>query len=994
MFPKIYNMYLCTFVACISGFMYGFDVVSLTTMVDTNSYGKYFDHPDSTGEGGITASIAGGSAFGALASPYFSDTFGRKFSLHLCSFFWIIGSVLQCAAQNLPMLIIGRIISGFGIGFGVAAAPMYSAELSPPNMRGTIVGMFQVSVTLGILILFFIGYGCHSIESTAAFRIVWGIQLVPGVISACLIFFIPESPRWLASHKRWNDATNVIMKLSLTHSLSEEQTNLQLNELKDYILGDRYGAVFAYRDLFKRKSLMKTIVGMSAQTWQAFCGINVMMYYVVYIFQMAGYQGSSILVSSSIEYILNFAMTFCSLFIFDKIGRRKLFLTGGVFMCCFLFIETGLLAGYSKPLPYGYNGHDTVRIYIPNSERPAAHAAIACAYLFVCAFAPTWGVGVWIYYSEIFNNTERAKGTALSVSCNFFANFALALFTPASFRNINWRTYIIFGVFSFVLTVHTFLMFPETNRKSLEEIDLMWDAHIPAWRTSKWKPDKNKLVSIKSNMLSDGTQEEEQEGDEYEEDEYGFKHLDYPYEPEEIDNLTTTTNLNSNNYGNMIGLDRASTIEPSIERFTSRSTINNTNTGMQLFPFPMPESKTKVLFKTPTNNASELITIQESMMEPPLSRNMTLSPISSGEEEEGQGQGQGQGQEQGQGQGQEQGQQQEEDIVAQHERILYDQSVARHHENINTNTQLMNNINMLMSLQEEPVEEGFEEQLDGRLEGLANSQANEEILYPNPVAEDETEDNTVGEDLSLVNPVELQNSNCDMSSDDESVHMDHNTSFPVTPIQSINDSVYENSPHKSVCTFSNPIYESIEDILNSSRAIGTGKSNDTPFHDHAFAEDPMFNNPIYNSFSISNKLRSSTIGPGDTPDSHDYLLGLSQTRSSSSHSVLEFTDDEKEDSPDKHIPNITATTTATATTTGNTTTGNTTTTIQSDNHDDSDVDHRSFDSQEALAHSVMTQSGQIPGNFSTPSIANRRQRPYSDISDDCLFPNPVHSNEP
>ncbi|CCH59925.1 hypothetical protein TBLA_0C01100 [Henningerozyma blattae CBS 6284] len=498
-FPQSHSLLFATCVACLTGFLFGFSIASLTPLLPTNAYRHYFHHPDSTASGGIQAANSAGAVFGSLLSPSVSDALGRKCSLHVSCILWCIGCGIQSGSTGVAMLVVGRVIAGVGIGFGVAAAPMYCVELAPPRVRGTVVGIFQLAVTAGILVLFFIGYGCSFLHSTAVFRVTWALQIVPGIAAFFLIFFIPESPRWLASHRRWDDATQIICRIGETRLLRKrdnrkEQISMQLDELKDYILTDRYAAVFSYRDLFKRKTIMKTIVGFCSQMWQALCGINMIMFYVTYIFQMAGYKGSSLIVASSIECILNFVLTILVLFVLDRIGRRPLLIVGGIFMCIFMFIIMALLVSFSVPAPEGgWEGNPTITIYIPDQHSSAAKTVIAMSYLFVCTFATTWGVGIWIYYNEIFNNTERAKGTAFSVCGNWLCNFAIALFIPSSFKSITWKTYIIFGVFCFVLIIHTFLMFPETNKKTLEEIDLMWDSHIPAWKSTHWKPEVKQI---------------------------------------------------------------------------------------------------------------------------------------------------------------------------------------------------------------------------------------------------------------------------------------------------------------------------------------------------------------------------------------------------------------------------------------------------------------------------------------------------------------------
>ncbi|CCE92255.1 sugar porter family MFS transporter TDEL_0E00120 [Torulaspora delbrueckii] len=487
-FPKIYNVYAIGMVACISGLMFGFDISSMSSMIGTHYYQEFFGRPSSTAQGGITASMAGGSLLGSIVSPNFSDAFGRRFSLHLCAALWIIGSIIQCASQNQGMLIAGRVISGMGIGFGSSVAPVYCSEVAPPKIRGTICGLFQFSVTLGIMILFYIGFGCHYINSTASFRVTWGLQMVPGLILLVGTFFLPESPRWLANHGRWEESYDIIARIGAKGDRDDPHVKFQIDEIKEQVMIDREAVDFSYKHLFRKKTIRKTIVGVSAQMWQQLCGMNVMMYYIVYIFRMAGYGESMVLVSGSIQYVLNVVMTIPALFLVDKIGRRPVLITGGILMFIWLFVVAGLLANYSVAEPDGFDGDQTVTIRIPEYHGSAARGVIAASYLFVCSFAPTWGIGIWIYCSEIFNNMERAKGTALSASVNWAFNFALAMFVPRAFQNISWQTYIIFGVFSVALTIQTIFMFPETKGKTLEEIDQMWADHIPAWQTASYVP--------------------------------------------------------------------------------------------------------------------------------------------------------------------------------------------------------------------------------------------------------------------------------------------------------------------------------------------------------------------------------------------------------------------------------------------------------------------------------------------------------------------------
>ncbi|AMD20012.1 HCL139Cp [Eremothecium sinecaudum] len=503
-FPKTYNIYVIAFTTFATGIMYGFDIASMSSQIRTPAYLEYFNYPSAFLQGLITSSMAAGSFFGSLLSSSVSDAFGRRVSLHVCATLWIIGSFLQCGAQNRAMLIVGRVISGAGIGFGSSAATMYCSEISPPKIRGLIGSIFHLCVTFGMVVLFYIGYAAHFVEGPASFRITWGSQLIPGFLSFLVIFFLPESPRWLATHDRWDEAHTIVAKVNAKGDMNDRMVLLHMQEIEEQVANYHIAKNFGYLDLFRKASRRKTIVGISAQTWQQLSGMSIMMYYVVYLFEMAGFHGNTNLLSASIQYLLNFLTTFPAVFLVDKIGRRPILIYGGFLLAACSFSIAGLLGTYSVPtdgalrtgtsrlVDYGVSkagpASGAIRITIPPEHANAARGVIACAYLFVCIFSPSWGTGAWLYCSEIFNNFERARGSALTSAVHWGLNFTFAMVIPTAFKNITWRTYIIFGVFDVSLAVHTFLAFPETKGKTLEEVEQMWQSKVPAWRSKSFKP--------------------------------------------------------------------------------------------------------------------------------------------------------------------------------------------------------------------------------------------------------------------------------------------------------------------------------------------------------------------------------------------------------------------------------------------------------------------------------------------------------------------------
>lgn len=489
-FPNFHNVYIICSISCVSGMMFGFDISSMSAFLGGSDtpYLKYFNHPNATIQGFITSCMPLGSFFGSIASTFISEPFGRRASLLICALLWMVGAAIQSSAQNRAQLMIGRIISGVGVGFGSSVAPVYGSELAPRKIRGTIGGIFQFSVTLGIMIFYYICYGLFFVKGVASFRIAWAIQIVPGLILFCGCFFIPESPRWLAKNGYWDDAEQIVANVQANGDRRNSDVLIEISEIKDQILIDENIKAFTYADLFRKKYLYRTFTAIFAQIWQQLTGMNVMMYYIAYIFEMAGYGGNANLVASSIQYVLNTVMTIPALFLLDIIGRRTMLIVGAISMMTWQFAVAGILATYSESIPNLTPGA-TVTITISDLNKPAAKAVIACCYLFVCSFASTWGVGIWVYCSEVWGDSaSRQRGAAVSTAANWILNFAIAMYSPSSFKNLAWRVYIIYGCMCFAMGIHVYFGFPETKGKRLEEIGQMWDEGIPAWRSGSWQP--------------------------------------------------------------------------------------------------------------------------------------------------------------------------------------------------------------------------------------------------------------------------------------------------------------------------------------------------------------------------------------------------------------------------------------------------------------------------------------------------------------------------
>lgn len=333
--------------------------------------------------------------------------------------------------------------------------------------------------------------------------------MIPGFILIVGMPFFPRSPRWLASKDRWEEAIQVLANLHGNGDVNHPKVLAEYKEIEEALRFEREVAESSFTALVKPRILKRVILGMSIQMWSQLCGMNIMMYYIVYIMKGAGIADE--LLTSSIQYIINVALTLPAILWLDNFGRRPALLIGSFLMMSFLFIS-GALQG-----AYGHHNADPahqISWVIPKEHSSVSKGIVACSYLFVASFATTWGPTSWTYPSEIFPPKVRAKAVSLSTASNWAWNCALAFGVPPLLWNINWKMYMIFGAFNGAAFIHVnsyhpitlqahanrcqmFLTAPETKGKTLEEMDDVFDSGIPAWKT---RPSGSRLDQLQRDI--------------------------------------------------------------------------------------------------------------------------------------------------------------------------------------------------------------------------------------------------------------------------------------------------------------------------------------------------------------------------------------------------------------------------------------------------------------------------------------------------------------
>ncbi|TFL00182.1 general substrate transporter [Pterulicium gracile] len=478
------NPYLVGTFACIGGALFGFDISSMSAILNNNAYAEQYGSPGPDAQGAIVASMPAGSLCGALIVSFLADRIGRKKSIILAGLIWIVGSILQCASVNRGMLVVGRVIAGVAVGIASAVVPVYQSELTPPAIRGRMVSFQQWAITWGILIQYFIGFGCSYLEGPKSFRIPWGLQMLPAVILSSGMLLFPESPRWLYDHHREEEALQLLADLHGKGNRSDPLVVLEYEEIKAQVEFERAEGAKSYMDLVKPGMIRRVHLGTSLQMWSQLSGMNIMMYYIVYVFEGAGITGRRAnLVSSSINYVLNVVMTIPAIIFIDKWGRRPMLLVGMALMGTWLYLVGGLQARFGN---WGLSESGD-RIWLVEGNQAATNAIIACSYLFVCSFAITMGPVSWTYPAEIFPMRVRAKAVSFSTATNWTFNTALAFAVPPGLASIAWKTYFIFGTFNFAGWLHVFFMFPETAGRTLEEVEEIFaQGHkFAAWKIKR-----------------------------------------------------------------------------------------------------------------------------------------------------------------------------------------------------------------------------------------------------------------------------------------------------------------------------------------------------------------------------------------------------------------------------------------------------------------------------------------------------------------------------
>ncbi|KFY78331.1 hypothetical protein V499_02486 [Pseudogymnoascus sp. VKM F-103] len=440
-------------------------------------------------QGGIVAVYYLGTLVGALLGGWTGDKVGRIKTIAFGATWAIFGAALQCSAQNHTWMIFARLINGVGTGILNAIVPVWATETAEHTSRGQFIAIEFTLNIFGVVVAYWLEFGLSFIDNGNA-AIIWrfpiAFQILPLLILLGACWFFPESPRWLVKMGREDEARWLLGRL---RGNSEEDTIRAEAEFQDIRnsmaieLNNKKTTSDSYFNIVTGRGFGKLHVGRRVQLviwlqimqeWVGIAGVTV---YAPTIFRMAGFDARKSQWISGLNNIFYMFATLVCVFTLDRIGRRKTLYWGSI------------VQGIAMLLAGGFSAIGLEAATAGNTGRASAFGAAGASmvFIFTSTFGATWLTVPWLYPAEIFPLAIRAKGNALGVVGWSIGNGWLTLLCPVMFEAIGEKTLYIFGIANAITLPMVWALYPESNQRTLEQMDLLFSADSP-WN---WDAEKN-----------------------------------------------------------------------------------------------------------------------------------------------------------------------------------------------------------------------------------------------------------------------------------------------------------------------------------------------------------------------------------------------------------------------------------------------------------------------------------------------------------------------
>uniref|UniRef100_A0A0C9RNG1 TSA: Wollemia nobilis Ref_Wollemi_Transcript_8406_2366 transcribed RNA sequence n=1 Tax=Wollemia nobilis TaxID=56998 RepID=A0A0C9RNG1_9CONI len=393
------------------------------------------------------------STFGA---SYVTRNYGRRISILVGGTSFFFGGAINAGAENIAMLIIGRILLGIGIGFGNQAVPLYLSEMAPPKIRGGANNLFQLTTCVGIFVANVINYFTNKIHPWG-WRLSLGLAVVPALLMVLGGIFLPETPNSLVEQGRLEEGRVILEKIRGTKNVHAEFDDLvEASEIARSVQ-------HPFRNLLERKNRPQLVVACCIPAFQQLTGNNSFLFYAPVIFQSLGMGSDASLYSAIMTGAVITVGAIVSMCTVDRLGRRFLFLEAGVQLILCHVIISILLAlkfGKGEKIPTGYGVGIVLLICV-----------------FTVGYGWSWGPLGWLVPSEILQLETRSAGQSVVVCINLFFTAAIAQSFLAMLCHLKYGIFLLFAGLVFIMSVFIYFFLPETKNVPIEEMRFEWEKH-------------------------------------------------------------------------------------------------------------------------------------------------------------------------------------------------------------------------------------------------------------------------------------------------------------------------------------------------------------------------------------------------------------------------------------------------------------------------------------------------------------------------------------
>lgn len=429
---------LVSMISALGGLLFGFDTAIISGAI---SFIQPYFQLNEVALGWAVSSILLGCAAGAVIAGKLSDQWGRKSTLLLCAFLFAVTGIGTGLSHSLAIFVTFRILGGLAVGTAAMVAPMYIAETVPASLRGRMVSLYQLAIVTGILMAYLSNYLLSGLGENN-WRWMFVSQTFPSVLFFILLFFVPESPRWLVKKERVDEAIKILEKVGGKEYCLVEIAAIQHSFYQE--TKEKISTLFlpAYRSVLW--------MGIIIAIFQQITGINAILYYAPEIFKHTGISNENALLQTIGIGVMMFLFTLVAIWLVDKSGRRMLLLAGCIVM--------GLsLVGVSACFHFSYFGSYLVLIFLM---------------LYIAGFSASLGAVTWVLLSEIFPNRIRALALSLTTLILWIADFAASFSFPILNEKLGVApTLLIFAVLCAVYFIYIKWKVPETKGKTLEALE-------------------------------------------------------------------------------------------------------------------------------------------------------------------------------------------------------------------------------------------------------------------------------------------------------------------------------------------------------------------------------------------------------------------------------------------------------------------------------------------------------------------------------------------